>query len=353
MAWVTPVALAVSALASGAAGMASAGRSQAGIAEQNRISQEQLDAQKTNALQQQIVQAMINQRAVAGTQDSFGSSMRYDPATNTWISELGPLPQAADRAAMQAGIQANTVDPARVRLANEVAMRAAAEAQPYADQTRRDLQSFRPMGQDQLIGLLTNQATTAARATYDPLRNDVLRGVQRTGTAAGPVLSELGRGEAANLRNALRDAMITGMTTTDQINQGRRSSLENAAANARTLATPNLQNPNITGSAQGNTLASLMQQRSTNAPSSTAQGMYGANLASAGMNAGYNNVLSHMTDPNFGLNQTISGLKDIGTLFGKGGAGQEFLKSVGGWFSGNDNSGYTDTERTAAANWGD
>jgi hypothetical protein len=180
MAFVTAGAALLGTLASAAAASASSGRSQAGVAEQNRLSQEQLDLSKANLTQQQIVQALINQRAIAGTRDSFGSSMQYDPATNTWMSKLGALPEAADRASMQASIEANTTDPARVRLANQEAMRNAALAQPYADTARRNLEGFRPKGQDELVGLLTQQATEAARQTYDPLRNDVLRSVQRT-----------------------------------------------------------------------------------------------------------------------------------------------------------------------------
>lgn len=336
----------------GSAGIGALGRSQGGVGQANQISQQQLDLEKNNALQQQIVQAMINQRAVAGSQDSFGSTMRYDPATNTWISSLGPLPEASDRAAMQAGIQANTVDPARVRLANAIAMRRAAEAGGYADTTRRDLQSFRPMGQDELVGLLTRQGTEAARATYDPLRNDVERSVARTGTAAGPVLTELGRGEAQNLRNSLRDAMIGGMTQTDQINQSRRAGLENAAANASTLATPQLQNPSVTGSSQGNTLATLLAQRSTNSPLASAYGMSGVNNAVNGTAAGFNALRANQLDPNFGLNQAVSGLKSLSTFFGQGGGGQDLIKAIGGWFGGgSDNQGNGISDPIATGEW--
>ena len=238
---------------------------------------------------------------------------------------------------MQASIAANTTDPARVRLANEAALRAAAQAQPYADTTTRNLQDFRPKGQDELIGLLTDQATRANRATYDPLRNDVLRSVARTGTAAGPVLTELGRGEAENLRNSLRDAMITGMTTTDQINQSRRTGLENAAANARTLATPQLQNPGMASSNQGSTLATLLGQRATNSPIASAYGQTGVNKAIENTAAGYNALRANQLDPNFGLNQTIGGLKNISTFFGKGGGGEDLVKAMSGWFSGGSN----------------
>lgn len=339
MAFVTAGAALLAGLAGAAATGAASSRSQAGVAEQNRISQEQLDLSKANLTQQQIVQALINQRAIAGTRDSFGSSMRYDPGTNTWVSELGALPQAADRAAMQASIEANTTDPARVRLANQEALRNAALAQPYADTARRNLEAFRPKSQDELVGLLTQQATEAARQTYDPLRNDVLRSVQRTGSAAGPVLSQLGQGEAQNLRSALRDALITGMTQTDQINQGRRSGLENAAVNARTLATPQLQNPGASASNQGNALATLMAQRSTNAPTSSAYGQAGVNAALTNAGKGYDALRANQLDPNFGLNQTISGLKSLSTMFGPGGSGLDAAKQIAGWFKGGGSTG--------------
>lgn len=351
MAFVTAGAALLSGILGAAASSAGSARSNAAAQEQNRLSREQLDAQKQNAIQQQIMQAMINQRAIAGSKDSFGSSMKYDPTTNTWVSELGALPMAADRAAMQQSITANTTDPARVRLVNQEAMRRAAAAGGYADTTRRDLENFRPMGQDQLAGLLTNQATEAARQSYDPLRSDVMRTMARTGTAAGPVLGELGRGEAQNLRSSLRDALITSMTQTDQINQARRSGLENAAANASTLATPNLQNPGGASSNQGNALATLLAQRSTNAPVSSAYGATAANEAVKNMALGYDAARKNIPDPNFGLNQTISGLKDLSTMFGKGGVGQDALKQMGSWFSGSSNTGYTDAERKAADDW--
>lgn len=353
MAFVTAGAALLSGILGAAASSAGSARSNAAAQEQNRLSREQLDFQKQNAAQQQAVQAMINQRAIAGTRDSFGSSMQYDPTTNTWVSKLGDLPQAADRAAMQANITANTTDPARVRLANQEALRRAMEAGGYADTTRRDLENFRPRGQDQLIGLLTNQATTAAREAYDPLRNDVLRTTQRTGTAAGPVIAQLGAGEAQNLRNSLRDALITGMTQTDAMNQSRRSGLENAAANASTLATPNLQSTGGASSNQGSALATMLAQRSANAPMSSAYGATGANAAIQGLNAGYDAARKNIPDPNFGLNQTISGLKDLSTMFGKGGVGQDAIKQLSDWFSGSGNksSGYTDAERQAASGW--
>ena len=350
MAFVTAGAALLSGILGAAASSAGSARSNAAQQEANAISREQLEASKKNAVQQQIMQALINQRAVAGSKDSYGSSMRYDPSTNTWISELGALPQAADRAAMQQSIQANTTDPARVRLANQVALRRAADAGNYADQTRRDLENYRPMGQDQLVGLLTNQATTAARESYDPLRNDVLRATYRTGTAAGPVVSSIGESEARNLRNSLRDSLITGMTQTDSINNSRRSALENAAANASTLATPNLQSTGGANSTQGNALATLLQQRSTNAPQSTALGSAGVNQAMQNANTGYDALRKNLVDPNFGLNQSIAGLKDLSTFFGKGGAGSDALKALFGGSS-ESGKGYSDTEREAAAGW--
>lgn len=336
----------------GAAGIGAMGRNQGSAGQAEDLSRQQLQDQRNNALQQQLVQAMINQRAVAGSKDPYGGSMTYDPVLNQWVSKLGGLPKSADEAAMRASIAANTTDPTRIRYLNDQAMRRAAGYENYADTTRRELENFRPMGQDRLRGLLTDQAIEAARQSYDPLRNDVLRSTYRTGTAAGPVISELGRGEAQNLRSSLRDALITSMTQTDQINQARRSGLENAAVNANSLVTPQTQNPGASASTQGATLASLLQQRSANAPISSAYGMSGVNQANAGMNPGYANLLGHMTDSNFGLNQTISGLKDLSTYFSKGG-GQDLIKAVGGWFGGgsSDNQGVGITDPIATGEW--
>lgn len=328
MPWVLPALAIASVVAQTGATAAGMARSNAQAEQQNALSRSQLDLEQRNQVQQQIVQAMVNQRAVAGSQDAFGSTTRYDPTTNQWVSDLGALPKAADTAAMQAGVTRDTTDLQNQELLNQIALRRGAQAGPAADTAARNLADYRPMQSQDLVGLLTNQYTTAARQAYDPLRADVLRSTARTGTAAAPILAQIGRGEAENLRNSLRDAMISGMTNVEGINQTRRSGLESAATTASQMANPQLGASGITPSTNQSTMAQLLNQRAGNAAISTAYGARGANEATAGTSAGYNAARSTVPDPNFGLNQAISGLKDLSQTFKPGGQLSDALGSL-------------------------
>ena len=329
MAFFTPAI--TSALISG--GLAAAGTAGGGLLSmfsnnaqaqrQAQLTQEQLDLDRQNQVQQQMVQALVNQRAVAGSADSMGTTQVYDPQTNTWKTTLGPLPQAATEAATRAGIQQNTVDRARQELINQVAARRAADAAPAADAAARDVASFRPMQGSELTGLLTDQGITAARQAYDPLRADVLRSTARTGTAAGPVLAELGRSEAQNLRNTLTDAQIQGLTGVENINQQRLGNLTSRAGTTAALATPSISPPPIAGDQTSNLLSQLTSQRAGSAGGTTAQGAFGANQAEFGANQAAAGVKTASTD--FGLQQAGAGLKDLGGLFAPKGAGSDLV----------------------------
>ena len=220
-----------------------------------------LQNQINNQAQQQLIQTMANQRAVAGQTDSYGSSLVYDPTTNTWKSTLGAVPQAAQTGAMQAGITRNTTDVGRAELANAIAANRAAVAAPGADAAIRNLASFRPMSSDQLTGLLGQQGTIAQNQTYRPLVADTLRTFARSGTAAGPVLGQIGKDADTSLRQSLIDAQIKGMTSVGDINTQKQQGLEQAATTASNLATPNFQYPGISTSGVDNTLSTLMAQR--------------------------------------------------------------------------------------------
>jgi len=311
---------------------------------QAELAREQLAFEKQNALQQQMVQQLVNQRAVAGTSDSMGTSVTYDPATNTWKTQLGALPQAATEAATRAGIEQNTRDRARTELANEVAMQRATQAGPAADAAARDVASFRPMRGDELTGLLTDQAVTAARQAYDPLRADVLRSTARTGTAAGPVLAELGRSEAANLRNSLIDAQVQGMTGVGNINQQRLGNLVNRASAAQGLATPNITTPPIAGDPTSNLLTQLTGQRAGSVAGQTSSGMFGANQAVAGTAPGFAAGIANVPNQNFGLTQAQSGLRALGADFSPTGSGTGFVDALTKYFG--SGGGGTNTATT-------
>src|SRR5215831_7871820 len=127
----------------GSAGLGLMGRSNAQQGQQYDLSMQQLEQQKAALLQQQLNQSLVNQRAVAGYTDQYGTTYKYDPSSNQWVSSLGPQPLAAETAAIQAGITRNTTDLQQQELANRQSMIRAMSAGPAADAALRNLQSFR------------------------------------------------------------------------------------------------------------------------------------------------------------------------------------------------------------------
>ena len=320
MAWITPAALAVTAIAGAASAAASAGRSPAQSQQNEGLQRAGLQNAINNQANQSLVQALINQRSVAGQTDAFGSGVKYDPATNTWQSTLGKLPMASQTAAQQAAISRNTTDLRGAQFANQEAARRATRAEPAADAARMQFENFRPMGADALTGLLQQQATNAQQATFRPLVADTLRQYARTGTAAGPVLGQIGRDEAKNLRDSLIDAQIKGMTGASDINTQRKQALGNAATTAAGLASPSLGYSALSGSGVDNTMNQVVSQRAAQAGVAPAQGMFGANAATEATNKAYGTLGANLSDPNFGLNAISGALKDTSTLTGQGGS---------------------------------
>ena len=317
----------------GAAGLSAMGRSGATPAQDTSWMQLQSDRDQLTAQMQQ--QALANRRAVAGTTDSFGTSVQYDPATNTWRTVYGQLPQQTETAADQASILKNTTDIMQQELANRDAIRRAQLAGPAADTAIRELTNTSPMSREALTGLLTQQAVTAQREAYDPLRADTLRSIARTGSAGGPVLAQLGRTEADSLRKSLIDAQLAGLQGADSINQTRQGNALSLAGGTSSLATPNLGQTQVQPSSIANTMGQVVAQRAGNAAYTTPKGY----TQPGQLDAAYGNIGKTVGDPNFGVNQAISGLKDVSTFFGKGGGGQDLIKQIGGWFGGSNTNG--------------
>jgi hypothetical protein len=272
-------------LGTGASVYGTATRDNSQAVRQNDIAQQGVMAAQSNDAYQRALSVLINQRSIAGGTDQYGSSFHYDPATNQWVSSLGPQPKAVQDAADLASISRNTTDLRQAQEANRAAMTRATQAQPVADSAIRNLRDFTPMPSTALTGLLQQRATDAARATFDPLVSDTLRSYQRTGTAAGPVLAELGRTQFNALRDSLADAQIKGLSGVDAINQSRRGALEQSASNANALATPQFQYPGITPSTGRDTLASLVAARSQQGGTGPAFGAGGVNTANTATQA--------------------------------------------------------------------
>lgn len=312
---------------------------------QNEISAAALQDARNNDQYQKMLSTLINQRSIAGSTDAYGSTLSYDPATNQWISSLGAQPKAVQDASDLASISRNTTDLRQSQFANEAVARRAALAEPMADRAIRDLGSFRPMGADTLTGLLQSRATAASDATFRPLVSDTLRSFQRTGTAAGPVLASLGKQQYDSLRDSLMASQIQGLTGVDQVNQSRRTGLEQSAANASTIATPQFQYPGINPSSNRDTLANLVAARSQQGGIGPAYGAGAVNAGSGQTQGAYKNLVGSIMQPS---NADSEAAKQIGsalqnkdttsnlsTIFGKlfGGGGGTYDAAKGDAFA--------------------
>jgi hypothetical protein len=260
---------------------------------------------------QRALSTLINQRSIAGSTDEYGSTMRYDPATNQWVSSLGAQPKAVQDASDLANISRNTTDLRQAQDANAEAVKRANLARPGADTAIRNLQTQRDMPASALVGLLQQRATDAARSTFDPLNADFLRQSQRTGTSAGSGLAALGKQEYDSLRDSLVDSQIKGLTGVDAINQGRRTSLEGSATNNVMLATPQFQYPGIQQSTNRDALSNLVAARAQQGGIAPAYGAGGVNTGSKGVQDAYGNLQKSLYTPS---NPVTSAGKEIGSL---------------------------------------
>jgi len=290
----------------------------------------QLQDARNNDQYQKALSTLITQRSVAGAQDEYGSGMEYDPATNTWRSRLGAQPKAVQDSADLAAISRNTTDLRQAQAANQQAAQRATDAGPVADTALRNLRDNRDMSSSTLAGLLQQRATDAARATFDPLTADTLRSYQRTGTAAAPVMAALGKQQFESLRDTLANSQIQAMTNVDEINAGRRRSLESSAVNTGGLATPQFQYPGITPSGNRDALANAVAARAQQGGVGAAYGMGGVNTAAGQTQGAYKNLIGSLAAPSNSL-QTAG--KEIGTALTNKGFGDSLSTVYNKFFS--------------------
>jgi len=277
----------------------------------NQYAANQLQDARNNDMYQRALSTLINQRSIAGSTDEYGSTMRYDPATNQWVSSLGAQPKAVQDASDLANISRNTTDLRQAQDANAEAVKRANLARPGADTAIRNLQTQRDMPASALVGLLQQRATDAARSTFDPLNADFLRQSQRTGTSAGSGLAALGKQEYDSLRDSLVDSQIKGLTGVDAINQGRRTSLENSATNNVMLATPQFQYPQIQQATNRDALSNLVAARAQQGGIAPAYGASSVNTGSKGVQDAYGALQKSLYTPS---NPVTSAGKEIGSL---------------------------------------
>lgn len=333
MATLAALAAAATVAGAGASIYSTMSRDTSGPQRQADYGAAQLQDARNNEMYQRMVSAMVNQRSIAGSQDSWGSSVQYDPGSNTWRSQLGAEPEAADRASMQASIRQNTTQARMAELANEQAALRAARAGPAADAAQRQLADYRPMGRDDLVALLTRQGTTAANAAYTPIVQDTLRQYARTGVNAGPVLSDLGRTQADSLRKTLMDAQIAGMTGVDQVNESRRRGLADTATTAAAFASPAFQSSTVAPSANSKALADTLAQRAAGSAQYPAYGASGVGTAGKGVADAYGALSKAAGTVPYNPGADVG--KELATLM----QDKNLQNTVGSWFGGGSGSG--------------
>ena len=299
---------------------------------QNDIAGASLQNDINNQAYQQAIEQLINQRSVAGYSDSFGSSYRYDPTTNSWVTSLGALPKAAQTASDQATIQRNTTDLRNAELASQQGLTRAAKAAPAYDTAIRNIQDYRPTTSSELTDLLSRTAVDANQKTYQPLIADTLRSFARTGTAVGPQLDEIGRTQADSLRKSLIDARIAALTNTNQVNAGKQTQLGEAATTAANLSNPALQTSGIATNNPNSALISAISDRAKTAAVAPSYGQGAVNTAAGLSNAASDAYAKSVPSGNTGVTEISEAGKQLAAYFGKGGGGQDAINTIKGWF---------------------
>lgn len=301
-----------------------ANKTQAGIAannQQNSVNQ-QAYAQALNAL------AM--RRGVAGSTDSRGDTSTYDPATNSWKTLLSPSGQAIQSANDTASIRRNTTDLNTAEDANNQAMLGAIKARGAAGSALSDVQNFRPMSSNDLEGALQETATTANNNAERPIIADTLRQFARTGTAAGPVLTQMMRDNAGSLRTTMLQDKLAAMKNVGDINNTNRAGLVDTYSKLNQAGNPQLTFPNLSTNSPNDFIAAEANSRANGAAQPASTGAY-----STGANTAQSNAAGEFAALHPGITADPSGLvggatSSIKGLFDPNGAIAKYFNSGSG-----------------------
>ena len=262
------LATSVAGIGVGSANAQSANTQQAGIARSN-----QQNAQNEQHYQQAL-NAIGMRRAVAGTTDGRGNSTVYDPSTNSWKTNLSLQGQRLQTASDQAAISRDTTDLATGQEANKNAMADAIKAREASGPALAAIRNYNPLTSQGMEGALQETATTANRQAQDPIIADTLRSFARTGTAAGPVLTNMMRDNATSLRQTMLGNKIESMKNTSDINARNLASLGANYANLNAAAKPALNFSPISQGSPNDALVQAMNARAGASSSPASQGAY-------------------------------------------------------------------------------
>jgi hypothetical protein len=325
-----------------------------GAAAQQKISQDALQ----NSINQEAYARGLNaealRRAVAGSIDAQGSTIRYDPSTNTWVSALGKEPSGQQAALNSAAIMHNSTDVAQSVQNNAASSIQASLARRGLSGAMNTLESYQPKSQAEVEGALQDSSTRANQISQGPIIADTLRQFARTGTAAGPVLAQLERANSDTLSKEMSDNTVKAMTGTGAINDANQRALSTPIQTLLAAGTPNQQNTNVQYTpGPAAELAAQVNGRATGSstPASAGSGSsaYGTIAANqAAKLASDTSMNSPLPGQLAGANQSIQNLaKQI-----NGGNGSSFGSGITDFFNRNFNGVGASNNPNVASNFG-
>lgn len=340
MAFFTPTMLAAAAAVASAAattysGVQGAANAQAADKTSSGISRNSLQNAQNQEQYQHMLDTIAMQRGVAGSTDTRGDQLTYDPSTNSWSSTLSPGGQQIQSAADSAAFGRNTTDVRTAQDANQQAMLDAIQARGAAGTALNKLNAFKPMSEGGLEGALQETATTANRQAQAPVIADTLRQFARTGTAAGPVLTNMMRDNATTLRQTMLGDQIDAMKNVGSINAQNQGNLLSTYQGLNNAAKPALNYAPINPTGPNDALLQEMSSRASGAAQPASMAGY-----SLGMSTNANNSAADAAARNPGQSNAGTSLLGIGdqvkSLFDPNGA---VLKAIGMLNNGAGNAG--------------
>ena len=188
-----------------------------GAKEANRIANlNYLNEQQANQLQQWYAQQALRQ-SQAGTQTATGSRMYYDPATNTWKTELSPMDQQLSDAEQQAKMQRLGPDEWRRARGQEQEYKRSLEADSVARAILGEMQDPQRITADQVYGDQLVGNYTNYNTAMDDILDAVVKGSLATGQGsnAGDITAKAmreRRGQLPSLKPSMLQARLQAMS---------------------------------------------------------------------------------------------------------------------------------------------
>lgn len=155
--------------------------------------------------------------------DARGNTVRYDPATKTWTTDVTPITQSLIEAGDAEQLQRLTSDAALRRSGMGANATRRADEGALADALLDQFGGPSPYSRESLEGLLSKSAMFGIDDAYDGVIQDFSRQALRTGsTGTGTTLAGLASQRAKDTSRALTDAQLQAYGLYEDL-EGKRS----------------------------------------------------------------------------------------------------------------------------------